>query len=78
MGLSEVIILGVVLALVLLLLLRNRRGTNMDNATRPLDERDRPVPAISGESTIAPQRNLGRPWRVDRGGRPAGDTREDI
>ena len=78
MGLSEVIFLGVVLAFVLLLLIRNRRGTNVNNAPLPLADSDRPEPAISSESVIAPQRSLGRPWRVDRGGRPSGDTHEDI
>jgi hypothetical protein len=64
-------------AVLVLLLWRGRRRTSRDVATY-VDEADRPEAAISNESRLGPHGNVGRPWRVDRGGRPSGGTTEDL
>jgi hypothetical protein len=58
-------------AVTVYLIWRSRRRSGLRSPIPPA-EGDRPEPAISNESAMAPHRNLGRPWYVDRGDRPPG------
>ena len=62
--------LGVVFVVVIFVLWRSRRGGDRDGPTLPVSGADRPEPAMSNESSLAPHRNLGRRWRAESGGRP--------
>jgi hypothetical protein len=65
------VFLGVVFVVVVFVLWRSRRGGDGDGLTLPVSDADRPEPAISNESSLAPHRNLGRPWRAESGERPS-------
>jgi hypothetical protein len=61
---------GIAFVIVVALLWRTRRGTTGEDSPVPLAAVDRPEPSISNESVIGPHRDVGRPFRVDRGERP--------
>lgn len=61
------VFLGVVFVVVIFVLWRSRQGGDSDGPALPISGADRPEPAISNESSLAPHRNLGRPWRADGG-----------
>jgi len=69
-----VVFLVVALVVVIALLWRSRRGTTGEDSPVPLANVDRPEPSISNESVIGPHRDVGRPFRVDRGGGPPDGT----
>ncbi len=67
------VFLALVFAVAVLFIWLSRRRDADADQSGPAAGGDRPEPALSSESGIAPHRNLGRPIRVDRGdGPPAG------
>jgi hypothetical protein len=64
----------VVFAIAVLLLWRTRRGGSNGEDPASRAPGDRPEPSISNESGIGPHRDLGRPFHVDHGERPAGGS----
>jgi hypothetical protein len=72
------IFFGIAFVVVVALLWRSRRGGTRDLPANPLGERDRPEPALSTESSIGPNRNLGRTWKIDAGDRPGDNDGEGI
>jgi hypothetical protein len=72
--LAEVLVFfGIVIVVAIVLLWRGRRGGSGAALATPPAAGDRPEPAISNESSLAPHRNVGRPWRVDHGEQPPED-----
>jgi|GEM_PF-4360531 hypothetical protein len=63
--------LGLVFIVALLLLWRGRRGGSGETRAIPMAKADRPDQILSTESSIGPNRSLGRTWRVDQGERPS-------
>jgi len=75
---TEILVfLGAVFAIGVVLLWRARRGGTGDPVAPPAAFGDQPERIISVESSIAPHRNIGRPFRVDQGDRPT-DSAADI
>jgi hypothetical protein len=72
------VLLGVLFVVAAILLWRSRRGGTGDLPANPLGDGDRPEPALSTESSIGPNRNLGRTWKIDRGERPGDNDGEGI
>lgn len=62
-----VVFLGALFIAAVLVMWWSRRGGGGDSSPSPMADGDQPEVAISNESTIGPHRNVGRPWRVDRG-----------
>lgn len=76
---TEVIaFLAIMFVVAVLLLWRGRRGGTGDRPANPLGDRDRAEPALSTESSIGPNRNLGRTWKIDPGDRPGDADGKDI
>jgi hypothetical protein len=70
--------LGVVFIVALVLLWRGRRGGSDETPAIPMAEADRPDQILSTESSIGPNRSLGRTWRVDQGERPSDSDGEGV
>jgi len=71
------VFLAIALVVVVALLWRSRRGTTGSDSPIPLADVDQPEPSISNESGIGPHRDMGRPFRVDRGAGPPDGTEGD-
>lgn len=65
-----VVFAAAVFVVAVLVMWRSRRGGTAEIAPIALADGDRPEPGVSNESAIGPHRNVGRPWRVDRGDGP--------
>jgi hypothetical protein len=77
--LTEVLVfIAIVFVIAVVLLWRGRRGGTGDLPANRLGGGDRAEPVLSTESSIGPNRNLGRTWRIDPGDRPADADGEDI
>jgi hypothetical protein len=70
--------LGVVFIVALVLLWRGRRGGSGESPAIPVAEADRPDQILSTESSIGPNRSLGRTWKIDPGDRPGDNDGEGI
>jgi len=73
-----VVFLAVVFVVAVFIMWRLRGGGSGETPPTPLAAGDRPEASISNESTVGPHRNVGRPWREDRGGRPTDSSTEDL
>jgi hypothetical protein len=71
------VVFGVLFIVAVVLLWRGRRGGTGELPASPVDG-DRAEPALSTESSIGPNRNLGRTWRIDPGDKPGDNDGEGI
>lgn len=72
-----VVFLGAVFVAAVIVMWWNRRDRPDAIPQIPLAPGDHPEASISNESAVGPHRNVGRPWRVDRGNQGPGGGHSD-